>query len=88
MATFQRISMDEARALTAASRTQAHHEYREDMRALSPDTAGQIILTADDRPVTIRARLRAAAQAEGVALEIQRKGDTMVFWLKEGGAGG
>ena len=79
--------MDEARALTTASRAQAHHEYREYVRALSPDTAGQIILTEGDRPITIRARLRAAAQAEGVALDIQRKGDTMVFWLREGGEG-
>jgi hypothetical protein len=30
--------------------------------------------------VTERARLKAAAKAEGITLEIQRTGNTIVFW--------
>jgi len=36
-------------------------------------------------PVTVRARLKAAARAEGKTLEIQRKDDAVVFWLRGAG---
>jgi hypothetical protein len=51
------------------------------VRSLDPDAAGQLELEPEDRSITERARLKAAAKAKGVNLHIQRRGNTMVFWL-------
>jgi hypothetical protein len=53
------------------------------VRQLTPDTAGTLELGEGDRPITERARLKAAAKAEGITLQIQRKGNTIVFWPLE-----
>ena len=84
MATFQRISLEEAQKVVMAPRRLAQSEYRQYLRELDPDTAGRIVLGDGDRPITIRARLKAAAKAEGKEVDIQRKGNTIVFWLREG----
>jgi hypothetical protein len=55
-------------------------QYRQYIRQLTPEAAGRIELGLDDRSITERARLKAAAKAEGIGLEIHRKGNTMVFW--------
>ena len=55
-------------------------QYREYVRQLADDQAGQLQLGGEDRPITERARLKAAAKAEGINLEIRRRGNTMVFW--------
>ena len=44
------------------------------------DSAGRLDLDTSDRPITERARLKAAAKSEGVNLHIQRRGTTIVFW--------
>lgn len=53
------------------------------MRQLTPDQAGQIELGEDDRPITERARLKAAAKSDGMNLHIQRRGKVMVFWISQ-----
>jgi hypothetical protein len=80
MATFSRVPMEEAQRAAMPPRRAAEEQYREDVRALTPDLAGRLELGPDDRPVTERARLKAAAKAEGINLEIQRTGNTIVFW--------
>ncbi len=87
MATFQRIPVEEAQKVVMAPRRLAQTEYRQYVRELDANTAGQIVLGADDRPITIRARLKAAAKAEGKELEIQRKDNAIVFWLRGAGEG-
>ncbi len=85
MATFRLISADQARALVAARRPEPSAEYREYVRALDDATAGRIELVDGDRPRAIRARLRAAALAEGRAIAIQPRENALVFWLVDPG---
>ena len=47
---------------------------------MTPETAGSLELGEGDRPITERARLKAAAKTEGINLHIQRRGNTIVFW--------
>jgi hypothetical protein len=58
-------------------------QYCQYVRALSAEEAGQLELGPDDKPITERARLKAAAKAEGLNLHIQRKSNTVVFWLSD-----
>ncbi|HLH22489.1 MAG TPA: hypothetical protein VK066_08190 [Chloroflexota bacterium] len=87
MATFEVIPLQEARRLVMAPRRLAETEYREYVAALDANTAGRIELGEGDRPISVRARLKAAAKAEGKSLEIQRQGDTLVFWLSDASSG-
>src|SRR5919197_4358499 len=80
MATFSTISLEEARTAVLPPRRAVQEQYRTYVRNLSPDTAGQLELGEGDRPITERARLKAAAKAEGIYLDIRRRGNTMVFW--------
>jgi hypothetical protein len=86
MATFQVVPLQEAQRLVMAQRRLAESEYRQYVRALDANTAGRIELSDGDRPISVRARLKRAAKAEGKTLEIQRHGNAVVFWISEGGA--
>ena len=83
MATFSTVPLDEAQRAVMAPRRAAQEQYRQYIRQLLPEQAGRLELGPDDRPLTERARLKAAARAEGVTLQIQRKGNTIVFWETE-----
>src|SRR5215211_125203 len=80
MATFSTVSLEEARRAVMPRRQATQEQYRQYIRQLSPEEAGQLELGPDDRPITERARLKAAAKAEGINLQIQRRGTTVVFW--------
>src|SRR5215212_10059746 len=80
MATFSTVPMEEAQRAVMPPRRATQEQYRQYVRALSPEEAGQLELGPDDKPITERARLKAAAQAESVNLHIQRRGTTIVFW--------
>src|SRR4051794_27680327 len=80
MATFSTMPLDEAQRLVMPQRRALQEQYRQYVRALSPEEAGQLELGPDDKPITERARLKAAAKAEGLNLHIQRKGNLIVFW--------
>ena len=80
MATFSTLPIEEAQRSVMPPRRATQEQYRQYIRQLSSEQAGQLQLGADDRPITERARLKAAAQAEGINLQIQRKGNTIVFW--------
>jgi hypothetical protein len=80
MATFSIVSRDEAQRAVLPPRRATQAQYQEYVRGLTPETAGQLQLGPNDRPITERARLKAAAKALGVNLHIQRRGNTMVFW--------
>jgi hypothetical protein len=80
VATFSTVPMDKAQRLVMPPRRATQEQYRQYVCALSPEEAGQLELGPDDKPITERARLKAAAKAEGVNLHIQRKGNTIVFW--------
>jgi hypothetical protein len=83
MATFSMISLEEARCAVLPPRRATQEAYREYVRHLGPDTAGRLELGPEDRPITERARLKAAAKAEGINLEIRRRGDAIIFWRTE-----
>ena len=83
MATFSTLPLGEARQAVLPPRRAIQEQYRVYLRNLSPDTAGQLELGENDRPITERARLRAAAKSEGINLHIQRRGTTIVFWETE-----
>jgi hypothetical protein len=76
MAAFSRVSLDEARRFVLPPR----RATQESVRGLTAESAGQLELGSDDRSITERARLKAAAQAVGKTLEIRRQGNMMVFW--------
>ncbi len=80
MARFSTVSMMEARESVLPPRRATQERYREYVRQLGPEAAGRLDLDENDRPITERARLKAAAKTEGVNLHIQRRGDTIVFW--------
>jgi hypothetical protein len=80
MATFSAVPLDEAQRLVMPQRRAAQEQYRQYVRALSLEEAGQLELAPDDKPITERARLKAAAKAEGISLHIQRQGNRIVFW--------
>jgi hypothetical protein len=80
MATFTTVSLEEARRAVLPPRRATQEAYREYVRGLAPDSAGQLELEPEDRPITERARLKSAAKAEGIYLNIQRRGSKMVFW--------
>ena len=80
MATFSIVPLDEARRAVLPPRQATQGQYRDYVRSLTPESAGQLELGDGDRPITERARLKAAAKAEGINLHIQRRGNTMVFW--------
>lgn len=83
MARFTTLSLEEARREALPPRRALQEQYRAYVRQLAPEQAGQLELGEDDRSITERARLKAAAKAEGVYLHIQRRGSTMVFWLTD-----
>src|SRR5918911_5623029 len=80
MATFSRVPLNEAQRSVLPARRAIQEEYRQYLRQLSPEQAGQLQLGPEDHPVTERARLKAAAKAEGITLHIQRQDNTIVFW--------
>jgi hypothetical protein len=80
MAAFSRMSLDEARRFVLPPRRATQEQYQESVRGLTAESAGQLELGSDDRSITERARLKAAAQAVGKTLEIRRQGNMMVFW--------
>ena len=80
MATFSTVPMEEARRAVLPPRRATQEQYRKYVRGLGDDTAGQLELGEGDKPITERARLKAAAKSEGLNLHIQRRGTTVVFW--------
>src|SRR5919199_3944899 len=80
MATFSRVPLEEAQRAVLPPRRATQEKYRQYIRQLSPEQAGQLQLGEGDRPITERARLKAAAKTEGINLQIQRQGNTIVFW--------
>src|SRR5215212_11398829 len=80
VAQFTLIPKDAAKAAVLPPGRAFQERYRQYLRDLGPDSGGQLVLEAGDKPITERARLKAAAQAEGIHLNIQRRGNTMVFW--------
>jgi hypothetical protein len=80
MATFTTMPVREARESVLPPRRAVQERYREYVRQLGPEWAGRLDLEQNDRPITERARLKAAAKAEGVNLHIQRRATTIVFW--------
>jgi hypothetical protein len=81
MARFSMVSLKEARDSVLPPRRATQERYRGYVRQLDADTAGRLDLDGDkDRPITERARLKAAAKSENVNLHIQRRGTTIVFW--------
>ncbi len=80
MARFSTVPVKEARESILPPRRAVQERYRGYVRQLDGDNAGRLDLDPNDRPITERARLKAAAKSEGVNLHIQRRGTTMVFW--------
>ncbi|HZS02106.1 MAG TPA: hypothetical protein VFE37_25535 [Chloroflexota bacterium] len=80
MARFSIVSQEEARRAVLPPRQATQAQYQEYVRGLTPDSAGRLELGPGDRSITERARLKAAAKALGMNLEIRRRGDTIVFW--------
>jgi hypothetical protein len=77
------VPLNDAGWLDLPPRRATQEPYREYVRKLGPDGAGWLELGPEDRPITERTRLKAAAKAAGVNLEIRRRGTTIVFWRAE-----
>jgi hypothetical protein len=83
MATFTLVSLEEGRRLGLPPRRAVQEQYRDYVRNLGREGAGRLDLEEADRPITERARLKAAAKTEGLNLHIQRQGRTIVFWITD-----
>ncbi len=83
MTLFSMMSLEEAKTAVLPPRRALQEQYQQYVRQLAPDQAGRIELEESDKPITERARLKAAAKAEGLNLQIQRRGQAMVFWITE-----
>jgi hypothetical protein len=83
VATFSRIPLEEAQRSALPPRRAVQEQYRQYVRGLTGDVAGRIELGEGEKSITERARLKAAAKAEGLNLEIKRQGNALVFWLSE-----
>ena len=83
MATFSMVSLEQARTSVLPPRRATQEQYRQYVRQLTPDAAGRLELGEGDHPITERARLKAAAKSEAVNLHIQRRGNTIVFWISD-----
>src|SRR5437868_4742576 len=79
MATFTMVPRNEAERLVMPQRRATLEQYCEYVRAVTPEEAGRLELGPDDKPITERARLKAAAKAEGINLLIRRTGNALVF---------
>src|SRR5215216_5776348 len=55
MATFSTVPLDEGQRLVMPPRRAAQEQYRQYVRALSPEEAGQLELGPDDKSITERA---------------------------------
>ena len=83
MAIFAVIAKAEAQRQSLAPRRAVQAEYQEYVQqAGGADHAGRLELGDSDRPLTELSRLKAAAKATGIDLEIRRRGNTIVFWKK------
>jgi hypothetical protein len=80
MATFSKVPLEEAQRSVMPPRRAVQELYRQYISQLSSTEAGQLELGPDDKSITERARLKAAARTAGITLHIQRRGSTMVFW--------
>ena len=56
MATFSTVSLEDARRAVLPPRRATQEAYRQYVRNLTPDSAGQLELGEGDRPITERAR--------------------------------
>ncbi len=83
MATFTMVPRNEAQRSVMPPRRATLEQYSEYVRAVTPEEAGRLELGPDDKPTTERARLKAAARAEGINLMIRRTGNAIVFWESE-----
>jgi hypothetical protein len=83
MAILSLISLEEERELAPRTGQATAAVYRELVRQLTPGTVGQLELGPEERPSTELSRLRAAAKAERVVLEISRQGNKILFWRSE-----
>jgi hypothetical protein len=83
MAKFSTVSMKEARESVLPPRRATQERYRDYVRQVGTENAGRLDLDTNDRPITERARLKAAAKTEAVNLHIQRRGNTIVFWVTQ-----
>jgi hypothetical protein len=81
VAQFSTMPMNEARMLALPPRRAIQEQYRAYVQQLTPDEGGRLELGEGDRPITERARLKAAAKAAGVSLHIQRQDGAIFFWL-------
>src|SRR4051812_25898958 len=88
MAVFSRVSMNEGRRIALPPRRAVQEQYLSYVRQLGPDRAGRLELGPDDEPITERARIKAAARAGGVTLEIHRQGNALLFWVSQEGPTG
>ena len=80
MASFSTVPLGEAQLLVMPPRRATQERYRQYVRQLTDEEAGQLELGPGDKSITERARLKAAANAEGLNLHIQRRGTAIVFW--------
>lgn len=83
MPRFETIPLPEAKARTASRRTAQYiSEYIGYIQQLSRDQAGMLVATEEENILTIRRRLKTAADMLGKKLTIKRAGEELHFWVE------
>lgn len=80
MALPQKLKLADVEKEGLLAKRQSRNPYLEFIRDLEKDDAGRIEIENGVKPLTERARLKAAAKALGVDLEVRIRGNTITFW--------
>ena len=84
MPSFERVSLEEARMLTATGkRAERLREYTQFIQQVGPSGAGKLSPDEGESSMAVRRRLTQAAKASGKSIAIRRLGDDVYFWLDE-----
>ncbi len=84
MPSFERVSLEEARMLTATGkRAERLREYTQFIQQVGPSGAGKLSPDEGESSMAVRRRLTQAAKASGKSIAIRRLDDIVYFWLDE-----
>lgn len=81
MAKFRKLSADDlakSKIPPSGERARTRDEYRGYLKGLKPLEGGELVLGDDDKKITIKNRLKRAAEELGYNLVFKRSDDTLV----------
>jgi hypothetical protein len=84
MPKYRKLTVDEVQKMKSATggeRARVREEYRGYLEGLNPGEGGELELDEKEKKITIKNRLKRAAEDLGVDLEFRRTGENVVRFL-------